>query len=380
MIQLPESVKALINHVSEEYHLKNLTNPSQVNTIQSLLKLETDVTSLYINLSFEEGPICYKISIQRKNLKRKFALKTKNELNPSVIAMLEAMEKDQNDEKRNDENVEIDDDVVETPKKIGKFSVDNEFTCRFCLKYFSRKDYCKEHELNCHGSTKKIFKCGNCDKCFKNMIGKKAHEVKCFDKTNSTDVNVCPTCDKSFGSHQNLLRHIKSKNHDYPSDVENKYSSMGRELCRICHKYVEFVNLHQEIFHSKTSQGFKCEVCDFQTNRKDTLDRHHYLKHKIVNKRYFEAIDKTFPEDVTFKCGDCKKEFATKLGIENHILLTNCEEIFCSICDKKFKERKSLNQHIKRIHNDKNHYECDKCKKIFRHQSSLYKHNKLCNK
>ena len=131
MIQLPESVKALINHVSEEYHLKNLTNPSQVNTIQSLLKLETDVTSLYINLSFEEGPICYKISIQRKNLKRKFALKTKNELNPSVIAMLEAMEKDQNDEERNDENVEIDDDVVETPKKIGKFSVDNEFTCRF---------------------------------------------------------------------------------------------------------------------------------------------------------------------------------------------------------------------------------------------------------
>ena len=63
MIQLPESVKALINHVSEEYHLKNLTNPSQVNTIQSLLKLETDVTSLYINLSFEEGPICYKIYI-----------------------------------------------------------------------------------------------------------------------------------------------------------------------------------------------------------------------------------------------------------------------------------------------------------------------------
>ena len=103
MIQLPESVKALINHVSEEYHLKNLTNPSQVNTIRSLSKLETDVTSLYINLSFEEGPICYKISIQRKNLKRKFALKTKNELKPSVIAMLEAMEKDQNDEERNDE-------------------------------------------------------------------------------------------------------------------------------------------------------------------------------------------------------------------------------------------------------------------------------------
>ena len=40
-------------------------------------------------------------------------------------------------------------------------------------------------------------------------------------------------------------------------------------------------------------------------------DRHHYLKHKIVNKRYFEAIDKTFSEDISFKCGDCKKEFGT---------------------------------------------------------------------
>ena len=65
------------------------------------------------------------------------------------------------------------------------------------------------------------------------------------------------------------------------------------------------------VFHSKSSQAFKCEVCDFQTDRKDTLDRHHYLKHKIVNKRYFEAIDNWFSEDISFKCGDCRKEFGT---------------------------------------------------------------------
>ena len=72
MIHLPESVKALINHISEDYHLKNLKQHSQVKTIQSLSKQETDVTSLNINLSFEEGPICYNISIQttrRKVLK-----------------------------------------------------------------------------------------------------------------------------------------------------------------------------------------------------------------------------------------------------------------------------------------------------------------------
>ena len=64
MIQLPESVKALISHISEEYHLKNLKHHSQVTIIQSLLKSETDVTSLDINLSFEEGPICYCISLK----------------------------------------------------------------------------------------------------------------------------------------------------------------------------------------------------------------------------------------------------------------------------------------------------------------------------
>ena len=127
MIQLPESVKALINHISEDYHLKNLKQHSQVKTIQSLSKQETDVTSLNINLSFEEGPICYNISIQTKNLKRKFAWKTNNELNPSVNAMFKAMEKDQKGGETNDnENVEIDDDKIETPKKIGKFLVDNE--------------------------------------------------------------------------------------------------------------------------------------------------------------------------------------------------------------------------------------------------------------
>ena len=49
MIHLPESVKALINHISEEYHIKNLKHQSQVKTIQSLLKQETNVTSQYQN-------------------------------------------------------------------------------------------------------------------------------------------------------------------------------------------------------------------------------------------------------------------------------------------------------------------------------------------
>ena len=86
-----------------------------------------------------------------------------------------------------------------------------------------------------------------------------------------------------------------------------------------------------EKHHAKRILQYNCEVCDFKTDRKDTLVQHQYLKHKYV-KRLFRNIDSTYQtENVSWKCFDCKRKFDSKLGIENHLLLKDCEDMECKI-------------------------------------------------
>ena len=57
-----------------------------------------------------------------------------------------------------------------------------------------------------------------------------------------------------------------------------------------------------EKHHAKRILQYECEVCNFKTDRKDTLVQHQYLKHKYV-KRLFRNIDNTYQtENISLKC------------------------------------------------------------------------------
>ena len=92
------------------------------------------------------------------------------------------------------------------------FNVDDKsMICKYCLKEFSRKEAKLLHEKTCIGPKK--FSCNECSKRFKTFQAKIVHEKTHKDKNFHY---VCPKCGKCFKYHQNLLRHIKSKKHDYP--------------------------------------------------------------------------------------------------------------------------------------------------------------------
>ena len=265
--------------------------------------------------------------------------------------------------------------------EISEFKVDDPYTCKFCLKTFSRISDCKKHIENIHQKYMKAHKCNYCEKVFKTFKAKRSHEETHKENGKGKNELSCPSCDKYYKNVQDLLKHIKAKNHEYPESLKGKKLVQdGTIMCNICHRYVKRLDHHLKTHHSENSRNFKCDVCNFKTDRKDTLSKHQYLKHKIVN-RNFRFIDKTFETDeVEFTCFDCKKKFTTKLAIENHILQPTCEDIKCKVCGKKFKQRKNLLYHIRNTHDNPTKHKCEKCHQIFAHKTSLNKHYKNCTK
>ncbi|XP_061477604.1 zinc finger and BTB domain-containing protein 9 [Rhineura floridana] len=82
------------------------------------------------------------------------------------------------------------------------------------------------------------------------------------------------------------------------------------------------------------------------------------------------------PDGKKFGCL-CGKRFAVKPKRDRHIMLTFSLRPFgCSVCNKKFKLKHHLTEHMKT--HDGNLYACEDCGRKFRVQSCFLKHKELC--
>lgn len=325
---ISESIKALLAHVSET-HIKNLRNEDQASTIEGLLKSEDD-SLLNVRLEFEDGPFLYNIAIRSKQVKI------------NSYAFLSIPKKAHKDD---DNKTEVED----SPSK-SEFEVDRNYVCKYCLKYFSRAETCRDHEITYHeNSLKYNFECSICQQKFRTANGLKSHmNNKHSDK--KPDLYKCKSCDKGYVNKTHLIRHCKVVGHEYP-DQEKPSNEAFSVQCHICYKYVGRVEYHMKMYHSKDSNEFKCDHCDFVTKRKDNLLRHERNVHSLYNKR-FSSIEKTFKnKKVNFKCPDCEMVFKSKSEVINHLSLQNCQELECKSCRKFFKLKQHLTRHNKKYHN-----------------------------
>ena len=254
---------------------------------------------------------------------------------------------------------------------------DSPLVCKICLKRFSTKEARLLHEKT-HTCPKR-YNCKKCSKTFHTLHAKNVHEKR-HDLINFH--YVCPTCGKCYKNHQDLMKHCKSKVHDHPDEgvyPEFELITKGAcKLCNICNRWVKRLAYHKRTHHSEQSRKFVCDICEFETDRKDSLATHQYLKHKVTNRK-FSKLDETFKnEQPQYKCFECKKVFDTFSKIENHMLLRSCEEFQCKICNKIFKQKKNLNQHTRNVHENTDKFECKQCKKKYAHKTSLDKHLKKC--
>ncbi|XP_072947100.1 uncharacterized protein [Epargyreus clarus] len=218
-------------------------------------------------------------------------------------------------------------------KRKTKFKTKH-FPCIYCKKTFSEKTYRDTH-MTLHSSARPFA----CDLCPHTSKTKKylAKHVKVVHKPASKF--KCEYCDKMFHYKSILDKHVVVHTNSKP----NK--------CKVCGKgFNSGYSLSVHVLIHQNLKPHKCKYCDYACRDTSTLRKHHE-RHMGIVRRY--------------DCSICDKRFAKKMTLQNHVaevhMNIDIKQLPCDICGKKFKTIGKVNHHIKTVHKRGNATNCEIC-------------------
>lgn len=202
-------------------------------------------------------------------------------------------------------------EVKATPRKITiskvssaktqKSSRIDSFKCKECNIMFLSFELHEKHMRNKHNliSTVNRFRCVKCKASFPSKHGLHVHLMKHERETPKSF--KCSICEISFETNFRLQDHLSMH-----LESEKKFA------CKQCdRKFLrgDVLNQHIKIFHSKSTNVFKCGVCDYETNVKQNFE-----KHEGMHLRFAEKIrTKKF-----FSCDECAQSFREESVLKAH--------------------------------------------------------------
>ncbi|CAL8144576.1 unnamed protein product [Orchesella dallaii] len=228
------------------------------------------------------------------------------------------------------------------------------------------------------------------------------HEINYFDaKIDSVSDDLQSEVALPSGSSTNVNEGEQSKVQDIGKEITLKVKnprlrpevSEGIEpseyFCEVCGKVFKskrYFNEHMEAQHSEERKIFRCphEGCDKEFRLSVYVLRHFYQVHASdsrLRKNYSttEAKDETNVETEATVCPYCGKCLNCATGLAKHIY--NIHEynpekavgFMCQHCSRTFKEKCTLDDHIRRIHLGMDN-KCDICGRTFQSPMKLWKH------
>ncbi|XP_035713616.1 zinc finger protein 37 homolog [Folsomia candida] len=167
----------------------------------------------------------------------------------------------------------------------------------------------------------------------------------------------CPKCLKTFKAKYKLTRHIVR--HDPDAKVK----------CEICGKISKnrlALSAHVSSLHTDRKRP-SCDVCHRVFFHYGTLQRHIHALHNTEERPRFSC---QFP--------GCEKIYKNRYGLSQHVSTEHAENPVrfpCTLCGKKFKRRSHLETHI-HSHTTEKTYNCSTCGRSFAHKASVTQHEK----
>ncbi|CAH1980899.1 unnamed protein product [Acanthoscelides obtectus] len=254
--------------------------------------------------------------------------------------------------------------------------------CAHCNATFKRKVSLDDHILKKHqefaDSIKRtIYECPNCP--YKTVLkqGIDQHRLVHPDTVSKRVLNTCIHCEATFKKQRTLEDHIVKKHPEFISASKEKYweSGLGKAPRRVKGKILT------------------CYNCNHTTNNKRSL-RCHITKNCTLNtgwKKSFMSTINTDPSTATlYQCPDCTYRTTEKITLDKHIVQHpnaasryNRALMVCVHCNRTFKKKPALDDHILKKHPDfigsitSKIYQCPNCP--HRTVSMLYLNRHLVN-
>ncbi|CAL4174548.1 unnamed protein product [Meganyctiphanes norvegica] len=268
-----------------------------------------------------------------------------------------------------------------------------DFACADCDYTCGSKDLIKKHIKDMHtadgdiaspldDSHNDVFTCPLCDYLDADAYSMEMH-IKEFHEVNKPW--ACTECDFECYDDEQLELHMESE-HEVDKSVQGGYT------------VAISTKEHDTQVHTYTDSDYlSCTLCDFTSTSSEELETHIFDIHtkddsenitkisksgrKIQPKKFFdeyevilrnniqaewrknidESKDELFiRQGINCKCTICGQYFVNKKGLNTHMRKKH-EELKCEDCNTEFKTLAGLKNHMNKVHSSTEIYSCPKC-------------------
>uniref|UniRef100_A0A1A9WJ82 Transcription factor grauzone n=1 Tax=Glossina brevipalpis TaxID=37001 RepID=A0A1A9WJ82_9MUSC len=171
-------------------------------------------------------------------------------------------------------------------------------------------------------------------------------------------------CNRRFSSRFLLLDHIRQ--HSNPDSLK----------CEPCNRVFADRNSlrhHLQIKHQKDEDKmFSCSRCPKKFVRMYLLRQHELVGHSD-HKNACLAVDEEIAKFMALRCELCNEEAANFTALNRHMRAEHNSRGYVRCCNKKFRERGLLVEHI-RAHLNPACYKCEECSLVFPDRKSMRNH------
>ncbi len=238
-----------------------------------------------------------------------------------------------------------------------------EFSCVICGNRYARKEELAKHMLECSATvqaeTTGQIKCKVCGEVFADPPSYRIHY------TEHTHPYKCDHCGQMFLRKTNLITHKCD-----PWDGEPV-------ICEICKKkfrHPKYLQRHM-VIHGEAK--YKCNMCNKKFVRIDYYNDHTCISEtgERVRVRRNANKDEFLPkEKLQYICPTCGRSYVSLSNLNKHMITHDDKKESCDICHKMFHLKVALREHMKSVHTDKYHHQCQYCGKFMKSRNSIFGH------
>ena len=247
------------------------------------------------------------------------------------------------------------------------------FSCNKCAATFNSSFDFEVHLNKGHANADaNHFDCSTCGQTFNSQSGLESHACKNSDDNwtvdDKTECNLCGRFVKHLGQHLSRFHKQRSNSQSVTRQRSNVVNTKQCSQCPKKFKSNSDRERHENGVHSKGR--FPCEICGTILTAKTYLIAHMRRVHRILK------------NDLNLT------EFDEFNSMKNEHHKDPTEKSYCDICDRHFKERRYLRQHMRNVHNEKlskqpeesKGFDCEYCDKSLGSEYNLQRHIQVVHK